>query len=91
MNLNNTLILRLEIQLQTVTTTVQTSISECLSPQDLAYDGCPHRLHLRGAGLEYKGVLRLPPTEPNLKAQAAVTNIFSHTDLCCLHRKEQRM
>lgn len=34
-----------------------TSISECLPPQDLPYDGRPHGLDVCSAGLEYKGVL----------------------------------
>lgn len=67
-----------------------TSVSERLPPQDLPYDGRPHSLDLCGAGLEYKGVLRLPPAEPNLKTEPAVANIFSHADLCCLKQKKKQ-
>lgn len=66
----------------------QTSVSERLSPQDLPNDGCPHGLDLRSAGLEYEGVLRLPPAEPNLEAQAAVPDVLRHTDLCRLRRND---
>lgn len=65
-----------------------TSIPERLSPQDLPYDGGPHGLGLRAAGLQNKGVLRLPPAEPNLEAQAAVADVLGHPDLCRLSRKE---
>lgn len=54
--------------LMKVKSMMHTSISKCLSPQDLPDDGCPHSLDLCSAGLEYKGVLRLPPAEPNLEA-----------------------
>lgn len=67
---------------------MHTSISESLSPQDLPDDGCPHGLDLPSAGLEYKGVLRLPPAEPNLEAQAAVAHVFRHSDLCRLRRND---
>lgn len=45
------------IDIETRTTTTNTSISERLSPQDLADDGCPHSLDLCGTGLEYERVL----------------------------------
>lgn len=44
-----------------------TSVSERLPPQDLAYNSSPYSLDLCRAGLKYKRVLWLPPTEPDLK------------------------
>lgn len=66
-----------------------TSVPQGLPPQDLADNSRPHGLDLSRAGLEYKRVLRLPATEPDLKAKAAVADVLRHADLRCLRRNPQ--
>lgn len=66
-----------------------TSVPQGLPPQDLADNSRPHGLDLSRAGLEYKRVLRLPATEPDLKTKAAVADVLRHADLGRLRRNRE--